>query len=1115
MIEVAYHPVPDNVHRTLEVMPNESRQRVVQGIQRLHLVENGQGSFAEHEDSSHVFATDSEVVSAHMGSIAQDVSQIYSADPERVDGAADSEELWSSILDHQLSAAKAASERGDKETAVHKLIDYLITTELSLPITRGGTRDNLFMESRKQSSEESLDRIVASGLSRLLVDAARQSYGLVYLEPETLKQVPHFDSKVVSIAHTISAVVPQVEVSVGRSISVDPEDAPLGNSLDKRGVDSRIKGMSMDAAVSVVCAIAADETIDDTRRAGLTSSLDHHSIAMAKELAWHDFDRAGLFDLLAKASPEIVDSPEFDLDFQAIRNVRRVNSNYRINNVVVSMLDGTIAKLWLSGNRGLALRMITTGHELGEYSISGDYGALDHYLRGHDDARQALSAEIDSRRTQSIESLREALDNADAKHVHENQSRQINSIIAFAERSQDPEAAVKILTTWASRTDVDEILSALRLLGINESNGNSSELLDHLIDLTVTEHGGHFSSEFISHPLLVFLKPGGLLRPISEKITRDILGADDKLAYCNRIYASFTRAEPLWKSLVRLTSNLVDVEFDNLGNTGQNYEVDFIAYPRLEDGADATNYTFDDVLSYERIPLEQLTVEAKRALANDQLSGLTDEQVMGLKSINIREINPQTISDLFAFQLQSTVEMSRSPDYKRLADIRNRQSVANGLPAVNPGDYLHATSFESLPSMLQDGNFAGEARGASSSSDVRPYNVDFSVVGDAVEIQERIEDTASFRTYGKFGEKGDNGQIILAYRRGEQSWMRGHETIPPDTSQALIFGGIPSSEISAVILTDPNTTLATCRRNIVENGFYIPIFDNRGNLLFSPSDYDHQFEDLNMQVEIPAENILNNSIKINEKLGSTEGGLYLIPTPGGPKRHYVKFPDDSEQVWTEWGADQFYAEIGVAVPDSRVVLVEGRLGRASLWLDADSELPDWEFTTLEDGAAMDMLLANWDVVYNSQNVLEIGAVVIRPDSGSAMDIWATGGSKREGTWGSNVGELNIGTNKSELWRGMRQEYPNLTEDKLRSQVTLISSRITDSFIDRVVDSMRRPREARESLKATLKARRDFMVAQVLGHPQSVSGPQHTPPDGPNRPRMRTPLRGLRGILGWN
>lgn len=1314
---IEYHPLPIEAQQHLEqITYDATRQHVADRIQKLHLIENlprRQTHQEEVADFSPQFIADSERVRHHMGVIAEQASAVHAELSATQGTEVSTADVWNHVLERQLVSASEAKQQGDSEAATRSLVDYLITTELNQ------SDDNSFgwnslPEAQEEKIAKALDEAIAHGLAPELVEAARQSHGLVHIEDESFGfdefgSLPGYSSqhiKVTSIAHTIETVKPQLEIVIDRTISLDPEDPALGEKLIAEAAQERVEQLSLESAAAAAKGVVLAE---QRNKGGESDTIDHlttQALRMLTKRTWTNEDKAESLIRLGEANPSLTDPSKYESEFRAIREMRMVNSYYRINRDEIYPVDQALVNLWDRGFKDVAGRILTAGNEITERD--GHFGgAISHLVGQNPKVAQEIQAEVQRRQQKCTQKLEAALmspDN-DADHYSRYSPEHINaeSLMHKVMATQDPERSTDLVLNWAKNNSTEKILSTLRLMDNDPDSGYGPDLMliltgkenpvldldeinqvmtvvselsqrhyfpktiardsalldaseqgrelrarvamlhnefpldlfgnlsyqksrffervfenndphfinnvkalletpvfgslqgqgvdgagdvalkllsgvvnakntgqfleeqsgylqslkatiDHslyaqlkrvkdgeahnafnafllsntitagdpsraITNLNVAMDGELMSSlrklykvapadiindivadalsatdinRFIEesqdlaaqlkavteHPLMDLLRPGEMLHNIAPVILNGMQLNDNKVAFCERTYAAFTKPQPLWKGLTRLTELLIGQKIENLG-TLQSHVVKDIPFLRIKLGVSPENADLEEIEGFKPHSFAGLTIEQKRMMTSDQLAGLSDEQVSGLQNLTFDRFTDRVKRVLFAYQLQQTVERSRDGSKKEEADSRNQLLASQGVTMVREGDFVHATAFDSLSSILQDGNVAGEARGTSSAMDRFPYNVDFGVISGGETVQQKIEDTISFRHYGNKGSRGESGQILLVYKRTPTSWMSGQETFP-NTYHGLIFGGIPSTEITGIVLSDPSSTLANASRTVVENGFYVPLYDKQGAILFTPDQYQRMKDDLNMQVQIPPENIIDSSLKAENQKGVTEGGLYLFPTEAGPERYYVKFAENPDHTWTEYAADELYRAAGIGVPDTRVVKVEGRLGRASRWVEEGSELPPSESSTLEDGAAMDMLLANWDVVYNSKNTLTVNGKVLRPDSGSALDMWATGIPKRAGTWIDEVRELNSGTNKSRLWEGMRQEYPQLTNEQLKTQVRQIQTRLTDEVIDSIIDSIRRPQQARTALKARLKARRDNMVAQVLG-----------------------------------
>jgi hypothetical protein len=101
------------------------------------------------------------------------------------------------------------------------------------------------------------------------------------------------------------------------------------------------------------------------------------------------------------------------------------------------------------------------------------------------------------------------------------------------------------------------------------------------------------------------------------------------------------------------------------------------------------------------------------------------------------------------------------------------------------------------------------------------------------------------------------------------------------------------------------------------------------------------------------------------------------------------------------------------------------------------------------------------------------------DTWNALTYRARGDRKDEGTFGPEVSELNIGTDRQRLGDGMRQMYPGLSDSQIQQQATQLRDRLTDSVIDRLVNSVALPSEERRSLAKVLRQRRDYIVSWAV------------------------------------
>lgn len=552
-----------------------------------------------------------------------------------------------------------------------------------------------------------------------------------------------------------------------------------------------------------------------------------------------------------------------------------------------------------------------------------------------------------------------------------------------------------------------------------------------------------------NHELMRLMEEGGPLRTNSLNVVRDLLsnGAPERRA--EEILAIFTQPEPYWKQLFLFTETRLGTA---LAVANSSVELQQLPKPLARPGERLESFSQVQDFRVRELPEPRLFGE---------LSG-TEKKIV------------------FAYFLERTIEISRDVASRERADARNREGV--GDLALHPGMYVHGAAIDSLEEVLLNGNLCGEALGAEATHDSYPFHVDLTLLqseflDDHLGTRQQLQQSLS-GGYGQWGARGAAGQMFLIYRSDLE--VEGTRPVPVAlrSHHALALTGIPSTEVSGIVLADPEQTLADATRSVVDAGFYVPLYDLDGKLLLTPETFDALRVDGNLAVPVE---VWDQSLKTGEQRGSNEGGEYTIPTAEGPRRYYVKFatPERAEHMWSEQLADDLYRAAGVAVPDTRVVRVEGSYGHASEILPVEQEGPGAD---LKDGFVMDALLGNWDIVYNSANTARVAGRTVRLDNGGSLFFRARGERKDDAAFSTEVRELAFGADRERLGGGMRQMYPELSDADVKRQAEVLKERLTDEVIDRTVDSVRLPEAERSRLKETLKRRRDYILEQVLGAP---------------------------------
>ena len=481
-----------------------------------------------------------------------------------------------------------------------------------------------------------------------------------------------------------------------------------------------------------------------------------------------------------------------------------------------------------------------------------------------------------------------------------------------------------------------------------------------------------------------------------------------------------------------------------------------------------------DVITNEKPKsFTELTIEVKRLVAN--LGDMSDEEVQTLNSIPFTQLTPEYQEAILAYRLFETITLSRDKSKQQEASSRN-EVVATTQNWLKPGDLVHATDSPiSLRAILSSGAMAGETLGFKGRADSYPYNLDTVTVTSAVNSKETFDEKLKTLNNGRFGG------IAIVFGRGPSALHDGEE-FPGGMSEdhRLVIGGLPSTEISTIIIRSAATaeSLDTIKKIVVESGIYIPVVDSEGKLVLSYDDYQRIQEDNNIDRVRPE--IVDGAFeRANSQAGSNDGAEFIVPQGDGkpPQRWYVKFSDtDPDRLWTEILADKFYgAVVPDVVPETKPVVIEGRLARASIMVETESNGVTNE--ARDEAFVMDCLLGNWDAVYNSANIVMSNGHGMRIDTGNSFDYRAQGDKKPDGTFTETVYEIGEGSDDKDLGRGMRQMYPGITDEQIKGQVATMREKLTDEVIDELVDSVRRSSADRAKLKSLIKARRDYIISR--------------------------------------
>lgn len=686
-------------------------------------------------------------------------------------------------------------------------------------------------------------------------------------------------------------------------------------------------------------------------------------------------------------------------------------------------------------------------------------------------------------------------------------------------------------TTWAlvNIRDSDRLLRQIPVSNIfppeetrEGFNHSLNELRKVIHDPTIPEDKRHFFQtdvvlqtiarqpqrfETIAHVVLYdqnfnklaqMMAAGGVLAVGKDAVLEEVFSSDKPEDKILEIIEGFTQQKPFADFLFETTRR---IHGEELRASESNYPITEIP-------------TKSGVIRITELINQHTTAKAQNPNKTTELEEIVndtkvlEEIVSGKRgAIPFSAIQGLWKEQVFHYLLQQSVELSRDRQRKNLADARNRQNVKSRL---EPGGlYLHGAAIDHIDAMLLNGNLPGQVLGADTELKNFPFHTDFIRFdrdnGTSLQkmiSEHRISIYGSDQRHG--GGLGTSGQMFFVYDRNNATYEVGKDYEPEKygwDNHRLVLGGMPSTETSAIILRNASKTSAKAIASVVENGFYIPIYDFAMNLIFTPEDFDAYKKEYNLDVPVT---VWDYTFKIGEALGShSPAGMYALPTQeGGLKKYYVKLaqfdfgPNDLDalhkeheeqsRIWNEFLADSIYQHFGIPVPQTEIVKVNRTYGQtaqelahemapklpdarayghASEWIEQDSEKKfDLIDQKLKDGFIVDALIANWDVVKEGyDNLMTHGDDVIRYDSGGALLFRAAVKERKD--FGEMVLELE----------SMRASYPGLTEEDIHNQVKTLQERFKNEDIDKLVDATRLHQTDRNFLKQTLLKRRDYII----------------------------------------
>ncbi|MCI6266251.1 MAG: hypothetical protein MR598_05330 [Erysipelotrichaceae bacterium] len=191
----------------------------------------------------------------------------------------------------------------------------------------------------------------------------------------------------------------------------------------------------------------------------------------------------------------------------------------------------------------------------------------------------------------------------------------------------------------------------------------------------------------------------------------------------------------------------------------------------------------------------------------------------------------------------------------KTADSRNR-NAANSEMILEQGDFVKGIgNITYLRNILQNGSVSKEYLGSSAGSDATPLDTDVSMITESEgTIREKMSKTAA-NEYGPIWFVLKNDDRFITTRTTVEALTDEALNKKRDMSKMEVFytgflgkghygirTGFASSEINYIVMEnyDPRVGL-----EIAMNGFYIPVANKEGKIVFPPNDYDKLREKMN------------------------------------------------------------------------------------------------------------------------------------------------------------------------------------------------------------------------------------------------------------------------------
>ncbi len=189
---------------------------------------------------------------------------------------------------------------------------------------------------------------------------------------------------------------------------------------------------------------------------------------------------------------------------------------------------------------------------------------------------------------------------------------------------------------------------------------------------------------------------------------------------------------------------------------------------------------------------------------------------------------------------------------KAAADQRNREYAISSQIEISAGDLIKGVDLQYITQQMENGIVSNEHFG--NDSDLTPMDIDTSRVMEADFTGETPQERFKSAVEASLA-KGYGNVWLLIKNRGQFSETTPRQHSVPDPSRYELFPskimgekhfgirtGIPFSEVSAIIYDHKEDSedqeLAALKFQLAQNGYFIPIVNLEGKVIFTEADYE-------------------------------------------------------------------------------------------------------------------------------------------------------------------------------------------------------------------------------------------------------------------------------------